>query len=245
MSHSNNNNTTNNTTNNIFLTELEKHMLSIKNISKIPKYIINAKTSKQSNYRNKSTIINNVNNIFYPKQRDQLFWIFYTILHSVSEYEMSHNFFTTEKETKYKWIEDLRAKKELFKPIKVSRNTVEDELANKPKISMCTIKALCYLHDVNIFYIDNKKFYEMITNENKPIYIIEKNNHKYGLKQNVNIDNINYYREHYWKLENLDKPLKAISSYKVSDLTVICNKINIDCDNMTKQKMYQEIMRFL
>ena len=213
MIHSNNNNNNNN--NNIFLTELENNMFTIKNISKIPEFIVNATDSRQSRQsNNRNNVINAANNIFYPKQRDQLFWIFYTILHSVSEYEMTHNFFTTEKEIKYKWIEDFRAKKEIFKPIKVSRNTVEDELAKKPKISLCSIKALCYLHDVNIFYIDNKKFYEMITNENKPIYIIEKINHKYGLKENVNMDNINYYREHYWKLENLDKPLKAISSIK-------------------------------
>ena len=189
--------------------------------------------------------VNTTNNIFYPKQRDQLFWIFYSILHSISEYEMTHNFFTKEKEVKYKWIEDFREKKEIFKPIKVSRNNVEDELANKPKISLQCIKALCHLHDVNIFYIDNKKFYEMITNENNPIYIIEKVNHKYGLKEKVSNDILNYYREHYWKLENLDKPLKAISSYKVPELTAICKKLNIICENMTKQKMYQEIMRFL
>ena len=231
--------------NDIFLTELENNMFTIKNISKIPEFIINTKDSKQPDNHHKKNIINNPNNIFYPKQRDQLFWIFYIILHSISDYEMTHNFFTTEKEIKYKWIEEFRSKKELFKPIKVSRNAVEDELANKPKISLCCIKALCYLYDINIFYIDNKKYYEMFTDENKPIYIIEKINHKYGLKENVNIDSINYYREHYWKLENLDKPLKAVSSYKVSELNAICNKLNIICDNMTKQKMYQEIMRVL
>jgi hypothetical protein len=231
--------------NDIFLTELENNMFTIKNISKIPEFIINTKDSKQTDNNHKKNIINNPNNIFYPKQRDQLFWIFYIILHSIIDYEMTHNFFTTEKEIKYKWIEEFRTKKELFKPIKVSRNAVEDELANKPKISLKCIKALCYLYDINIFYIDNKKYYEMITNENKPIYIVEKINHKYGLKENVNIDSINYYREHYWKLENLDKPLKAVSSYKVSELNAICNKLNIICDNMTKQKMYQEIMRVL
>ncbi|MDC1321300.1 hypothetical protein N8261_05000, partial [Flavobacteriaceae bacterium] len=146
-------------------------MLSIKTIARIPDYNINKRESITT-INNKKNIINTTNNIFYPKQRDQLFWIFYSILHSISEYEMTHNFFTKEKEVKYKWIEDFREKKEIFKPIKVSRNNVEDELANKPKISLQCIKALCHLHDVNIFYIDNKKFYEMITNENNPIYII-------------------------------------------------------------------------
>ena len=227
-----------------FLTDLENNMLSIRNMSKIPEYSIIKKVPVNSN-NDKKNIMNNVNNIFYPKQRDQLFWIFYVILNSVYEYETTHNYFTKEKEMKFKWIEDFREKKEIFKPIKVSRNAIEDELANKPKISLHCIKALCHLHNINIFYIDNKKFYEMITDENNPVYVIEKINHKYGLKDNVSEENLDYYRIHYWQLENLDKPLKAVSSYKVSDLTSICKKLNIVCENMTKQKMYQEIMRFL
>jgi len=237
MLHANDNN---------FLTNLENNMLSIRNISKIPEYNIIKKTPINSISANdKKNIINNVNNIFYPKQRDQLFWIFYVILNSVYEYETTHNYFTKEKEMKFKWIEDFREKKEIFKPIKVSRNAIEDELANKPKISLHCIKALCHLHNINIFFIDNKKFYEMLTDENNPVYVIEKINNKYGLKDNVTKENLDYYRIHYWQLENLDKPLKAVSSYKVADLTTICKKLNIICENMTKQKMYQEIMRFL
>lgn len=229
---------------NTFLSDIENNMLSIKNISKIQEYNI-ASTRNKTITPVKKNIINNQNNIFYPKQRDQLFWNFFTILNGNDTYETVHNYFTMEKETKYKWIEDFRKNKELFKPIKVSRNSIEDELANKPKISLHCIKALCHMHDINIFYTDNKKYYEMITNESKTVYVIEKINNKYGLKKNVDVETLDYYRNNYWQLENLDKPLKAISSYKVSDLTTICKKININCENMTKQKIYQEIMRFL
>ena len=234
--------------NSYFLSSLETNMLSVKAISKIPEYIVSKKgssTSANNANNSKKNIISNTNNIFSPSQKDQLFWIFYSILHGVDEYEMTHNFFTKEKEVKFKWVENFRERKELFKPIKVSRNAVEDELTNKPKISLQAIKALCYFYNINIFYIDNKKFYEMITDENKCVYIIEKTNHKYGLTRDVTKESLDYYRENYWKLENLDKPLKALSSYKVSDLVNICKKLNIVCDNLTKQKMYQEIMRVL
>jgi len=229
---------------NTFLSNIENNMLSIKNISKIPEYNITNVRNKTINTVKKN-IINVQNNIFYPKQRDQLFWIFFVIVNGNDAYETVNNYFITEKETKYKWIEDFRKNKELFKPIKVSRNSIEDELANKPKISLHCIKALCHMNDINVFYIDNKKYYEMITNDSKPVYVIEKINNKYGLKKNVDTETLDYYRQHYWQLENLDKPLKAISSYKVSDLTAICKKININYENLTKQKIYQEIMRFL
>ena len=146
---------------------------------------------------------------------------------------------------KYKWIEQIRNKKEILKPIKISRTTVEDELANCTKISMATIKALCHLFDINIFYIDNKKFYEIITNENNPVFVIEKQEQMYGLKKNLSIEQLEYYRNHFWKLENLDKPLKAISSYKINDLRNICTKLHIDFVNMTRPQMYQAILSYL
>jgi len=158
---------------------------------------------------------------------------------------MISNFFTTEKETKYKYVEELRKRKELFKPIKISRNTVEDELGNLKTITIKTIKALCHLKDVNIFYIDNKKYYEIIINENNPIYVIEKINNLYGLKQNITNEKIEYYRNNYWKLENLDKPLKAISSYKSNELKDICKRLNIESTSMTKPQMYEKILEKL
>jgi hypothetical protein len=198
-------------------------MLTLKNMSNISIITneINNNIKAIVNIPKKN--ITSITDIFFPRQRDQLFWCFYVILHGESEYDMISNFFTLEKEVKYKWIEDFRGRKELFKPIKVSRNVVEDELANAKVITMATVKALCQLNDINIFYIDDKKYYEIMTNSEKPIYLI-------------------YYREHYWKLENLDKPLKAVSSYKVNDLKDICKRLHIDSSNMTKPKMYEKIL---
>jgi DNA-binding Xre family transcriptional regulator len=183
-----------------------------------------------------------VNDIFFPKQRDQLFWCFYVILQGQIEYDILTSFFTLEKETKYKWIEVFRGRKELFKPIKVSRNVVEDELANAKAITMATVKALCHLNDVNVFYVDDKKYYEITTNSEKPFYLIEKVDGRYGLKEKIPIEKVEYYREHYWKLENLDKPLKAVSSYKASELKDICKRLHIESSDMTKPKMYEKIL---
>lgn len=219
-----------------------KHMLTLKNMSNISIITneINNNIKAIVNIPKKN--IANVSDIFFPRQRDQLFWCFYVILHGESEYDIIPNYFTLEKEVKYKWIEVFRGKKELFKPIKVSRNVVEDELANAKVITMATVKALCHLNDINIFYIDDKKYYEIMTNSEKSIYLIEKIDGKFGLKQKISVEKIEYYREHYWKLENLDKPLKAVSSYKVNDLKDICKRLHIDSSNMTKPQMYEKIL---
>jgi hypothetical protein len=219
---------------------VSKYMFTLRNMSNID-IIMNEDKSKPNIVAPKKNITNIVD-IFFPKQRDQVFWCFYIILNDITIYEMVHNYFTTEKETKYKWIEEFRLKKELFKPIKVSRNAVEDELANAKTITMASIKALCHLKDVNVFYIDDKKYYEMLTNDEKPIYVIEKIDGKYGLKQNISKEKVEYYRSHYWKLENLDKPLKAVSSYKSDELKDICKRLHIDAHDMTKPQMYEKIL---
>jgi hypothetical protein len=222
------------------LADVSKYMFTLRNMSNID-IIMNEDKSKQNIVAPKKNITNIVD-IFFPKQRDQVFWCFYIILNDITNYEMVHNYFTMEKETKYKWIEEFRLKKELFKPIKVSRTTVEDELANAKSITMASIKALCHLKDVNVFYIDDKKYYEMLTNDEKPIYVIEKIDGKFGLKQNISKEKVQYYREHYWKLENLDKPLKAVSSYKSDELKDICKRLHIDAHDMTKPQMYEKIL---
>ena len=74
------------------------------------------------------------------------------------------------------------------------------------------------------------------------IFVIEKIDGKFGLKQNSSKEKVQYYREHYWKLENLDKPLKAVSSYKSDELKDICKRLHIDCHDMTKPQMYEKIL---
>jgi len=215
-------------------------MLTLKNISNLH-IIMNEEKPKKTIVTSKKNIAN-INDIFFPKQRDQLFWCFYIILNDKVMYEMVPNFFITEKETKYKWIEEFRGKKEIFKPIKVSRNAVEDELANAKAITMASIKALCHLKDKNIFYVDDKKYYEIIVNDENPVYLIEKIEGKFGLKEQISKDKIDFYRTNYWKLENLDKPLKAVSSYKSDELKDICKRLHIESHSLTKPQMYEKIL---
>ena len=227
------------------LKELNNFMLTSKNICNIE--VINNHNNNTTKEKIYSSTKHNITepplkDIFFPTQKDQLFWCFYIILYDTVEYDMITNFFTKEYEIKYKLIDEMRDNKEIFKPIKISKNSVETELMYSKKISMNSIKALCYLKQINVFYIDNSKYYEIIVNENNPIYVIEKINNNYGIKKNITCDKIDYYRNNFWKLENLDKPLKAISSYKADELRDICKKIKIEFVKLTKPQMYEKIL---
>jgi hypothetical protein len=151
-----NNNMTESTINLIEL--MEKYMLNTENIRNVD-IIKSTSTFKQNNIRinkEKPNTSKLNNNLFIPEQKDTLFWCMYIILNELYNYESVVNYFTEENEIKIKWIEELRNNKSIFKTIKISRNSIEEELSSNNKITMKTIKALCYLKNINVFYIDNK-----------------------------------------------------------------------------------------
>tara|TARA_A100001015_G_scaffold321612_1_gene453408 strand:- start:7327 stop:8016 length:690 start_codon:yes stop_codon:yes gene_type:complete len=224
---------------NDYLTQLDDIMLSSKTISKIP--IFQNDVKKKTTFIEKKIIPKKKEDYFNVKEKDQLFWCFFIFFYGMEEFEMISNKFLKEKEVKFNYVEKIRNNKQLCKQLKISRNTVEDDLVNQKKISLQSLKLLCYLFDINVFYIENKKYYEMIPNENNKIFVIEKIEKDYVIK-NISKESIEYYRLHYWKMENLDKPLKAVSSYKADELKSICKKLSIPFEKETKQQLYQKIL---
>ena len=87
------------------------------------------------------------------------------------------------------------------------------------------------------------------------IYIVRENQsqskyyNKYGFEMATKetLDNI---RSSLYKIENVDKPIKAASSYKVQDLIEICSKLAIETINKetgkarTKNDLYQSIIQY-
>jgi len=206
----------------------------------IEKNIVNkceSKRKKESMYR--------------PKQKDSLFWCFYILKHGFSNYEMEINnqYFVVEKNEKYKYIELLRKNKELLKIHKIKPLTeLEDDLANKDKISIKTFFALCILENINVLLVSKRKFYELLCtdiDEKHPINIIHRNNesYEYSIELDVNEEIITKYRETFYKMSSFDATLKSMSSYKLDELIDLCKKLDIniepkvnECNNKTEGK---------
>jgi hypothetical protein len=61
---------------------------------------------------------------------------------------------------------------------------------------------------------------------------------------------IQTYKNTYYKLDQIDKPLKGFSSYKLPELVEICNKLSLDLVNRatlkkkTKQELYESIIQY-
>jgi len=243
------------------LFELEDYMFTSKNLIRFTKHMIRHNKSQNNNNndnitnrsknnniikKNDNTIKKNDNkennkknvnqNIYRPLQNDSLFWCFYILKHGYFNYEMEINnkYFVVEKSEKFKYINMIRNNKDLLKIHKIKPFTeLEDDLANKDKISIKTFLALCILENINILLVDKRKIIELISVDidlQHPINIIHRNSKtgEHHIELNGSNENLQNYRDNYYKMTSFDSNLKSMSSYKMEELLELCKKLNIN-----------------
>ena len=225
------------------------------------KNLKNEKQQDKHQYNQQPKIIKEQERFFYPSDKDQLFWCFYIIQHGFEKYEYPGiTSFVNEKAEKFKCIEHLRSNKQQLKikKIKNIREDIEDELANKQTIGMKTFIALCIAHNINIMYIHKRKCFEVVFDNQSPVFVVHCINNadssafKYCYEQNVSPEQLSKYREDYFNWESIEKPLKAISSYKVDELCELCKKLGltetnpgVDLSKKTKKYLYELLVMSL
>ena len=217
------------------------------------------KQPKENKTMPKKTNNQEVERFFFPKEKDQLFWCFFIIQNGFEKYEYpGTTSFVNEKSEKFKCIEHLRAAKQQLKTKKIKniKEDVEDELANKQTIGMKTFIALCIANNVNIMYIHKRKCFEILFDDQSPTFVVHCINNddssakKYCYEQNVSKEQVEKYRTEYFNWESVDKPLKAMSSYKADELVELCNKLGLglglglsngaeDLSKKTKKSLYE------
>ena len=211
-------------------------------------------TKKLSKY-NEPFKINNHKNF-----ADKLFWIFYKIINNLNDVDLEHiNSFKIMKEFKINSVEKLKNQKSILKDFKIQKGLVEDDLTNNEKISFKTFHGLCVLYLVNVILIrDNNTYCILCTNNDEKVINLQ--NYKLLKISNVkmssgfnNFDielvNNNFTEEDlqtvlksYYNIENIEKPLKAFSNYKLDDLVNIAEKLSINIyDEHAKKKKKQEL----
>ena len=125
------------------------------------------------------------------------------------------------------------------------------------KIGMTTLKLFMMLDNTNMIVFKKNCYHQIIFDMDKTEMRID--NYKvvfcddtnYYIKKQITDDELNMMISKRYKIENFDKPLKAVSSYKVDELHEICKQLNITTinpdsgKNKTKQAIYIEIMELL
>ena len=219
--------------------------------------IVPKKISKYIQKLDKKSISLPNNHLFIPIDKDTLFWCFYIMQNSLIDYEMlfEHKF-KEEKVQKIKMVELIREHKALLKTKKWKRIQIEDDLVNQKVISISTFLCLCAIQKLNIILIKNKYYYTDVENKGD-IHIVEYTDTGYGLyllnKQSLQ-DKKNFCEKNYWWIDNWNKPLKAISNYKIKQLQEICIKLELPIEynlttgltkRMKKKDLYYSIKQTL
>jgi hypothetical protein len=193
-----------------------------------------------------------INSMFVPKQKDSLFWCFYIIMNGQYKYDMlEHINVVIEKKLKIEYIEKIRKEKQIVKKYKFATLThLETVLANEDKIDLSTFLTMCVIEGINILYICKKTYFELLMNDDK-IHIIHRldNYSKYGY-EGLEKSKIELYRSTLFKVDSVEKPIKSISSYKVSELVEFCTKLGIEIcvkdttKNKSKKDLYESLIQY-
>jgi hypothetical protein len=199
------------------------------------------------------------NNIFIPKEKDTLFWCFYILKNGDSTYESMYNKNEiVARQIKIEYIEKIRKNKQTVKTYKFdSICNIESNLANDKSLNIKTFLTLCAVENINILFVSNKTYYELFMNDSKSVYVVyclnNKENKNYTGRYGFEItstDVADTIKKSLYKIENVDKPIKSFSSYKVSDLIDICNKLAIEIKNQetgknkSKNELYESIIQY-
>jgi hypothetical protein len=235
--------------------EYEPYILNDTNMSSYLKYKLINTINKSREYKNKQEPTKQ--SIFFPKESDSLFWCYYIISSGEINYEMMNvKNWLVAKQMKINYVTKIRTNKQVVKIYKFdSISNIESNLANDHNINIKSVMTLCAIDKINIIFISRNTYYELLMNDTEPIYIIREveNNSKYSKKYGFEIANMNLLEEirsKLYKVETLDKPLKALSSYKLQDLIYICNKLAIHIKhfdtgkNKTKNELYESLIQY-
>ncbi len=188
------------------------------------------------------------NYFFIDTDDDSMFWCWFIFDKTMQEYyietQINKSAFTFKKNVKLNLITEIRKNKKKLKPLKIKINEIENNLVYENKMNLNTLLSILICKDENIVYVDDKLFYECINNpENKTIYIYKKND-TYGVSiKNIDVAQLKNKRI---TVENINKPLKAISNYKVIELRELCKKFNINVmKTPTKYKTKKDLYLLL
>jgi len=195
------------------------------------------------------------NKIFIPNQKDTLFWCFYIITQGEFSYEqMLNKNFLVAKQMKIELIKNIRENKDKIKKFKFnSLSNIEDNLANQDNLNISAFLSLCVAKNINIFFIRKKTYYELVMDNTENIYIIYQYDsytpYRYGFEISTP-EKIEDIRKNFYNIDSVEKPVKSLTYYKLSDLIEICNKLAIELSNpetgkkKTKNDLYQSIIQY-
>lgn len=193
--------------------------------------------------------------IFAPTKTDTLFWCAYTINKGEAEYEMIGNRYkNTEIDEKQKMIDFIKknpdAIKSSFKITAVKMKEIMSELMMDTKTSWTAFLAMCVYYKFSAIICYKKTYLEFSVKgaEHTHLFHRDDSGHISVDTNELDEDEIKDIRNSKIHLgQNPEKPLKAVSHYKMDDLAEIAEKLGVTCgqNKWKKADWYDAIIKEL
>ena len=240
------------------LTQLQDYMLYDATIQKALRQKMVAPEKKSLNRTPTTKEPVKKESLFVPIEQDTLFWCYYILANGDAAYEMlPHKNSVITKQLKIDLVSLIRKSKDIVKMYKFDTITsIESNLANDAALHVKTFLTLCAIANINVIYISKKCYYESLMNDTGVIYIVkqqEQSDSKYVKKYGYQLGSqemVDTIRQTLYKLDKIDKPIKAMSAYKVEELLVMCERLAIEVTNKetgknkTKKDLYEAIVQY-
>ena len=174
------------------LNELQYYVLNEENIKKSLemkiKYVVKDKKPDTKFGANAHAKLNaNAKQIFFPIEKDSLFWCFFILQFGEAKYETTCNKNEIiSKQIKIEYIEKIRKEKLFLKNYKFdTMSNIENNLANEPILNVKSFLTLCAVENLNVLFVNNKSYYELIMNDTNCLYIVYATNNKNHTNYNI------------------------------------------------------------
>ena len=184
-----------------------------------------------------------------PKSKDHLFWCCYIGHYGIERYnELKHRAGNIGMEEKQRIMEHFKSSPSMLKNInqKMTKDRSQEimsEIMVNDKVSINSLPAFALYYNIRILIIKEDRIYIDISsidkNYDKTILIRKVNDKTYGIDLNANNDKIAKIESDCVLLFNHDKPLKAVSNFKIDELKALANKVKIDIEpKISKTELY-------
>lgn len=208
---------------------ISPYMLTLGNKNTLNK-TDNALIMEKTQHIEEETPQKEIINMIEPKQKDTLFWCLYILLNDYGEYtSIHHNYNMREPEWKHELSKEISKNPTLIKNSnhKVTKAGVQeilsDLMSNIQTTNIACLIAITVYRNINIIIMNHTKKLRMEflsgDNDNNTYLIYKNDNNRYS----VQIDSLTEpelidIRNSSYLINNEDKPLKSIGSYKVDEL---------------------------
>tara|TARA_B100000795_G_scaffold91682_1_gene66930 strand:- start:2910 stop:3635 length:726 start_codon:yes stop_codon:yes gene_type:complete len=186
----------------------------------------------------------------FIKEKDKLFWMLY--IFENGDYTMlGKNTYSFEMKEKTKLIKQVKEHKQELKHFKLKTSDVEADLLYSKRMNITTFFTLLIVKNINFLYYTENIIYQWKKEGNDKMFILNHNT-----KDNIYVNEDKALTDEYFKIlgenrlivENLKKPIRGVSSYKVGEIKEICKKLNINImknsnKNFSKKELYEKIVQ--